>query len=84
MANRKQISHILYENREGRNFVTLLMTHPGVWAFKSDSHPLRYPCETSAECLNLLGKLNGFLSRGWNLRLATQGSLIRQIEFLEP
>lgn len=84
VANRKQVSHILYENRGGVNTVTLLMTHPRYWSFHAPSHPLHRPCGTHRDCLALLEKLNRFLDRGWNLRLRLHGSLIRDIEFLEP
>lgn len=84
VANRKQISHILYETRGGKNTLTLLMTHPRHWSFHASSHPLYHSCGTYAQCLSLLKKLNRFLGRGWNLRLKLDGSMIREIEFLEP
>ncbi|MCR9143611.1 MAG: hypothetical protein NXI24_15290 [bacterium] len=83
ITNRRYISHIAYESNEEGHFVTILTTHPGVWAFHANSHALHYACEGPRECLRVIRKLNDFLQTGWNIGLRLNGSKIKEIIFFE-
>ncbi len=83
VTNRRYISHIAYESNEFGNFVTIITTHPGVWAFRANSHALHYACETPQECMRVIRKLNDFLLTGWNIGLRLNGSQIKEIIFLK-
>lgn len=79
VTNRRYISHILYELRGERHFITLTMTHPRHWAFHARSHALYYPCRSLPACMKELRKLDTFLKTGSNLSLKLNGSQIREI-----
>lgn len=81
VTNRRYISHILYENRVGKHYVTILTTHGGVWAYHAGSHALYYPCAQITNCLRELTRLNKFLLNGWNIGLHLQGSMIHKIDY---
>ena len=81
VTNRRSISHILYEARDGRNYVTLITTHGGVWAFHASSHALHYACPSPRSCLQEMKKLDQFLKSGWNIGLHLRGSQIQRIEY---
>ena len=84
VTNRRYVSHIVSEEIEGRLFVTIIMTHPGVWAFHSDSHAVHYFCGAPAACLQELERLDAHLNSGWNLGLKMQGSVVTRIDYLTP
>ncbi len=88
ITNRRYVSHIVYEVRDGDevakygpHFVTILTTHPGVWAFHATSHALHHPCGSRARCLKVLRKLDDFLRTGWNIGLRVEGSIVREIVY---
>ena len=82
ITNRRYVSHITHELREERHYVTILMTHPGVWAFHSTPYAVHYECGSARDCLLLLRKLDDFLQSGWNIGLRLNGSEIKEIIFL--
>lgn len=82
ITNRRYISHILYEPREGLPALSILTTHPRQDAFKSDSHRLHYHCQTAELCLNELSRLNQHLRSGHNIHLTLRGSQILRIRYL--
>ncbi|MCB1323820.1 MAG: hypothetical protein H7A21_12350 [Spirochaetales bacterium] len=84
VTNRRYVSHVVSEQIDGRLFVTIIMTHPGVWAFHSDSHAVHYHCGAPAACLQELERLDAHLNSGWNLGLKMQGSLVTRIDYLTP
>jgi hypothetical protein len=83
VTNRRYVSHILYELIENTHYVTIITTHPGVWAFHANSHALHYKCERPAHCNRILRKLDDFLQTGWNIGLHLNGSEIKEIIYFE-
>ncbi len=83
VTNRRYVSHIVYETKDLRHFVTVIMTHPGVWAYRANSHALHYECNNAKSCLDLMRKLDDFLQSGWNIGFRLHGSEIKEIIFLE-
>lgn len=83
VTNRRYVSHIVYETKGLRHFVTVIMTHPGVWAYHANSHALHHECGDAQSCLGVMRKLDDFLRSGWNIGLRLHGSEIKEIIFLE-
>lgn len=84
IVNRRFVSHIAFENTDGRNYLTLIVTHgPAYHAFHATSHPLHYDCATPRHCYEEAKKLNRHLQSGWNIGLALNGSTIEEIVYLE-
>ena len=83
ITNRRYVSHIACEYDDTGSFVTIVTTHPGVWAFHATSHAQHYRCADPAECVRTLRKLNDFLQSGWNIGLRLNGSQIQEIIFFE-
>jgi len=82
VLNRRYISRILHEHRRGINYITVLATHgPNYWAYRSRSHPLRYPCGRAADCLREMKKLDVHLRQGRNLGLILSGSRIKRLVY---
>lgn len=84
VTNRKYISHLVFESIDRQNYITLITTHAGVWAFQSRSHALHYPCGSATECLAEMRRLNDFLDSGWNIGLRLNGSIITEIIYYDP
>lgn len=84
VTNRKYISHLVFESIDRQNYITLITTHAGVWAFQSRSHALHYPCGSATECLAEMRRLNAFLDSGWNIGLRLNGSIITEIIYYDP
>ena len=84
IVNRRFVSHIAFENTDGRNYLTLIVTHgPAYHAFHATSHPLHYDCVSARHCYEEAKKLNRHLQSGWNIGLALNGSTIEEIVYLE-
>lgn len=82
IVNRRFVSHIAFENTDGRNYLTLIVTHgPAYHAFHATSHPLHYNCVR--HCYEEAKKLNRHLQSGWNIGLVLNGSTIEEIVYLE-
>ncbi len=84
ITNRRYISHISYQQINGNNFITFILTHPLYNAYKANSHQLYYECESYSECADFMIKINNFLISGYNLRLVLNGTTITNIDFLVP
>lgn len=85
VLNRRFVSQIRFENTDGQNFLTLVVTHgPAYWAFKSSPHALHLACPSPAGCLAEARRLDTHLRSGWNIGLALEGSWIREIVYLDP
>lgn len=85
VLGRRFVSQILFENTDGRNFLTLIVSHgPAYWAFKSSPHALHLACPSPADCLAEARRLDAHLRSGWNIGLALEGSWIREIVYLHP
>jgi len=80
VTNRKYISHILYEYRRTRHYITLITTHgPSYHAFYSRSHALYYQCGSPKHCLYEIKKLDDYLKKGYNIGLRLHGSKVIEI-----
>lgn len=85
VINRRFVSTIVFENTDGNNYLTLILTHgPAYWAFKSTPHALHRACPSPAACLVEARRIDTHLRSGWNLALRLDGSWIREIIYLEP
>jgi len=84
IANRKQISHLLIESTAGRQALVLIATHPLPWAFKAESHALKYYCGNADECVSMMLEIDRMLRTGYNLGLRLDGSRILEIKFFPP
>lgn len=80
VTNRRFIQDILVDAKNGPR-LTIITTHPGVWAFKSTPHALYYQCVDLQECSGLLRELDEKLQTGQNLGLRLQGARILEIKF---
>lgn len=84
IINRRFVSHIAFENTDGRNYLTLIVTHgPAYHAFHATSYPLHYDCATPRRCYEEAKKLNRHIQAGWNIGLTVNGSTIKEIVYLE-
>jgi hypothetical protein len=84
IVNRRFVSHIAFENTDGRNYLTLILTHgPAYHAFHATSHPLHYDCVSARHCYEEAVKLDRHLQSGWNIALALNGSKIEEIIYLD-
>ncbi len=84
VTNRKYISHLVFEQREGDNRITLVTTHFLYWAYKSDSHVLYYPCGDISHCVKEMIRLDRHLKEGWNIGLELEGGTVRELHYLKP
>jgi hypothetical protein len=82
ITNRRWISHMAYERCAPNHCVTLIAVHPGPWAWRADSHALKYVCPGPAECMNVMRRLDEHLASGENVSLIVDGSSIREIRLL--
>ena len=82
ITNRRWISHMAYERCAPNHCVTLITTHPGLWAWHADSHALKYVCADPGACIDLLKRLDEHLVSGENLVLVVDGSWINEIRLL--
>lgn len=83
LTHRRYVSHILFENRAGLEYITILMAHgPNYHAFKDIPHALHYPCGNASDCLKTARKLDAHLRSGQILSLRLTGSVITEIRYL--
>lgn len=83
ITNRRWISHMAYERCAPNHCITLLATHPGIWAWHSDSFPLKYICPGPVECMELIQRIDAHLTSGENLSLVVEGGFVREIILLQ-
>lgn len=69
-----------YERCAPNHCVTLIAVHPGLWAWRADSHALKYICPGPAECMDVMRRIDAHLVSGENLILIVDGSYIREIK----
>jgi len=81
LVTRKNISHILIESYGENTYLTILASSPGVHAFKSTPHHLKYFCESSRACLKELRQLNKYLIEGKEIGLYLSGTSIREFVY---
>ncbi len=85
IVNRRFVSHIVFENTDGQNYLTLILTHgPAYHAFHATPHPLHFPCSSPGHCYREAKKLDQHLRSGWNIGLSLSGSTIQEIVYLKP
>lgn len=85
ITNRRFVSHLLFEHREGRNAITILLSHgPNYNAFHDIPHALHFFCGTAMQCLQTSDRIDTHLRSGYNLGLNLKGSRIVRLEFLHP
>lgn len=82
ITNRRWISHMAFEPCAPEFCVTLLVTHPGQWAWHADSHSLKYLCNNPADCVEVMRRIDAHLVSGENLIFQTEGARITRIQFL--
>ncbi|MBI3394373.1 MAG: hypothetical protein HY042_00910 [Spirochaetia bacterium] len=81
-VDRRHVSHILHERRDGRNYLTLLVSYPFPWSYKAASHPVRRECGDAGECAALLRQIDAHLVQGFEIELVIENGEISAMTFL--
>lgn len=81
--NRKDISHLVLEKKEGHFRVTLLASERRPYSYKSGNFPFFIRVSQADEALELSQKISQFLESGENLVVSLNGSEIVEIHWGE-
>lgn len=74
--NRKNISHIVLENRPEYFRVTLIVSDRFPYNYKAVSYPLYIPVASASEALSKARELDKYLDCGYNMKVILNGSEI--------